>query len=180
MTSRALMTAVQLNVFSCVSEGIHNIVEIAKAMDAHPRGTRMLLDALVAFQFLNQEKYELAPISSQFLVKSSPDYIGAMFEMDALWQSWSGLNEVVKTGQSTRQIETENKASEFFPQLIKSLHAMSILRSRTFADKLLQGKTEELTVIDIACGSAVWSIPVAEKSSKSMSFSRFSQGTGVY
>eukprot|EP00871_Galdieria_phlegrea_P002270 jgi/Galph1/3043/GphlegSOOS_G1743.1 len=143
MTSRTLMTAVQFSLFTCISEGNHTATEIAKAMDASPRGTRMLLDALVALD---------------------PDYIGAMFEIDDLWQSWSGLNKVVKTGQPSRQVETENKASEFFPHLIKSLHAMSIRRSGILADKLFKG--QELMVIDIACGSAVWSIPLAEKSSK--------------
>eukprot|EP00871_Galdieria_phlegrea_P002130 jgi/Galph1/2918/GphlegSOOS_G1550.1 len=168
MTSRTLMTAVQLNIFNCVYEGNHTVAQVAKAMDASPRGTRMLLDALVALEFLkkSQAKYELTPISSQFLVKSSSDYIGAMFEVDDHWQSWSDLNKVVKTGQPSIQVEAESKASEFFPHLIKSLHAMSIRRSRILADKLLEGKKEELTVIDIACGSAVWSIPLAEKSSQ--------------
>ncbi|EME29523.1 O-methyltransferase [Galdieria sulphuraria] len=186
-SSRTLMTAVQLDIFQCISQGNSTVEQVATAINATTRGVRMLLNALVGLQFLKkkEQNYELEPISSRFLVKTSADYIGAMFEIDDLWNTWSHLNQVIKTGHPPRALEQEQKATEFFPHLVKSLHAMSIGRSNRLADILLQDKVNiPLQVLDIACGSGVWSILLAEKSDKVMvtaqDFSKILELTKTY
>jgi len=186
-TSRTLMTAVQLDIFNSISQGNSTVEQVAQNIHATTRGVRMLLDALVALEFLKKKNqiYELTPITATFLVKSSPDYVGAMFEIDDLWNTWSHLNQAIKTGQPPRALEQEEEATEFFPHLIKSLHAMSIGKSNLLADKLLKGKSNiPLQVLDIACGSAVWSIPLAEKSDQvivtAQDFSQVLQSTKTF
>ncbi|GJQ14909.1 hypothetical protein GpartN1_g6700.t1 [Galdieria partita] len=168
-TSRTLMTAIQLSIFTHIAQGNHSVEQVAQAADASPRAVNKLLDALVGMEFLKKDKpnhYELLPCSARFLVKSSPEYVGAMHENDDHWIAWSNLNKVVKTGQPCMTVDQEKKAEEFFPHLVRSLHQMSLGRANRLAEKLLEGKQDvALEVIDIACGSGVWSIPLAEKCS---------------
>lgn len=175
-SARTLMTAVQLGIFTIIAQGNHSAEEITKAVDAaSSRGVVKLLDALVGLEFLKKEKpnyYELVPCSARFLVQSSPEYVGAMHENDDHWNAWSHLNQVIKTGRPWVNVDQANKAEEFFPQLVKSLHPMSLGRASRLADQLLQQQQQNLTescqVLDVACGSAVWSIPLAEKSKNVM------------
>ncbi|GJD09456.1 Acetylserotonin O-methyltransferase [Galdieria sulphuraria] len=168
--ARTLMTAIQLSVFTHIAQGNHSVEQIARAADANSRGISKLLDALVGMEFLKKDKpnhYELLPCSARFLVKSSPEYVGAMHENDDHWIAWSNLNNVIKTGQPCMTVDQEKKAEEFFPHLVKSLHQMSLGKANRLAEKLLEGRQDvALEVIDIACGSGVWSIPLAEKSNK--------------
>src|SRR5947208_1149379 len=85
--ARILSSSVQLNLFSHIAAGKHRVSEIAQAAGAVERGTRMLLDALVSFQLLTKsgDRYELTPISSEFLVRESPNHAGTLMEHDALW-----------------------------------------------------------------------------------------------
>jgi ubiquinone/menaquinone biosynthesis C-methylase UbiE len=164
-TTRVFMTALQLNVFSHIAAGNKLVVEIAEAANSSVRGTRMLLDALVAFQLLMKagDKYELAPLASQYLVRESPDYVGAMWETDGMWDAWTTLPEVVRAGQPRHRVEVQEVAEQFFPILIRSLHVINREPARRTAEALGAGATHQgLKVLDVACGSGVWGIGIAE------------------
>lgn len=160
-----LTTALELSVFSHVAAGRRTAEEIADAAGARPRPMRMLLDALVGMQLLarNPQGYELTPIAAQCLVRESPDYVGDMFVLARLWDSWSHLTETVRTGKPFRPVENQEEAEEFFPQLIRGLHVMNREPARRTAEALGAGNDRHgLRVLDVGCGSGVWSIAVAE------------------
>lgn len=163
--ARALSAGVQLDVFSHIAAGHKSAAEIARAAGASERGMRMLLDMLVAFQILTKsgDRYELTPLAAQYLVRESPDYIGAMMEIDAVWESWGRLVEVIRTGRPVRRIEQKEKAEQFFPILVRSLHIMNREPARRAAAVLGAGVVRRgMRVLDVACGSGVWSIAIAE------------------
>ena len=163
--SRVLMSAVQLQVFSRISAGKRTAAEIAEAAGASERGMRMLLDALVALALLakQNERYELTPLAAEYLVRESPNYMGAMLENDGMWEPWTYLPEVVRTGRPPRRIEAEEVAAEFFPALVAGLHVMSREPARRMAAALAAGTTHRgLRALDVACGSGVWGIAIAE------------------
>lgn len=163
--SRILSVSLQLNLFSHIAQGKHTAAEIAEAAGASERGTRMLLDALVGLQLLGKsgEGYELTPVAENFLVRSSPNYLGSMMENDEIWDAWTNLAEVVRTGKPVHVVEDQAKAEEFFPMLVKSLHIMHTEPARRTAQALGAGTTYNgLRVVDVACGSGVWGISVAE------------------
>jgi ubiquinone/menaquinone biosynthesis C-methylase UbiE len=160
-----LSAALQLDVFSNIAGGNRTTAEITKAAGAQERAMRMLLDALVGLQLLGKsdDSYELTPVSENFLVRSSPTYVGSMMENDHIWNAWSNLTEVVRTGKPALAIEEQAKAEEFFPMLVRSLHIMNSEPARRLASALGAGSTHNgLRVVDIACGSGVWGIAVAE------------------
>lgn len=163
--SRILSSAVQLDIFSHIAAGNHSVNEIAAASGASTRGTAMLLDALASLGLLVKAdgRYELTPVTETFLVRSSPSYAGTMMENDHLWNSWAQLTQVVRTGEPARAVEEQALAEEFFPMLVRSLHVMNTVPARRLAEALGAGTTHRgLSVVDVACGSGIWGIAVAE------------------
>lgn len=163
--SRVLSAGVQLGVFSHIAAGGKSVAEIARAARASERGMRMLLDTLVSCNLLIKRDllYELTPLSSQYLVRESPDYLGFFMENDAIWESWGPLVEVIRTGKPPHRVEKQELAEQFFPILVRTLHILNREPARRMAQVLGAGNTSKrLKVIDIACGSGVWGIAIAE------------------
>ena len=164
--ARVLTTAVQLNVFTHIAEGKKTASAIAEAENASERGLRMLLDCLTALQLLTKQNdvYELTPLATQCLVKTSEDYIGGIWETDNMWDAWGGLTEVVREGKPRHSVETQQIAEIFFPVLVKMLHVTNREPARRTAEALGAGTSHKgLSVLDVACGSGVWGIAFAER-----------------
>lgn len=164
--ARVLAASVRLGLFSHIAGGARTAADVAAAASASARGTRMLLDALVTLGLLMKERdhYALTPPAAQYLVRESPDYVGAVWEGKMFFEPWEHLTEVVRTGRPFRRLETSEAAEQFFPALVRALHVMSVAPARRMAEALGAGAggDEGLRVLDVACGSAVWSIAVAE------------------
>jgi 2-polyprenyl-3-methyl-5-hydroxy-6-metoxy-1,4-benzoquinol methylase len=163
---RALAAGVQLGVFSTLAGGPKTAAAIAGAAGASERGMTMLLDALVALELLGKkgDRYELTADSARYLVRGSPDYAGAMLENDMLWEAWGHLAESVRSGKPWRSANHRELAEKFFPILIRTLHVFNRDMARRLAAALVPHETVRgLRVLDIGCGSAVWSIAIAER-----------------
>ncbi len=167
--SRILASAIDFSVFDRIAAGNHTAREIAEAAGASERGMRMLLDALVGMQILDKsaQKYMLTPVAAQHLLRDSPDYLGDLLNLDRLWESWGRLTETIRTGKPFSPVEHQKQAEEFFPKLIRGLHVMNREPARRIAEILGAGKKHSgLRVLDVACGSGVWSIAIAEADSR--------------
>jgi ubiquinone/menaquinone biosynthesis C-methylase UbiE len=163
--ARVLTTSLQLGVFSHIAAGNQKAEEIARAAGASERGMRYLLDALVGFQLLGKtgDEYELTPLAAQYLVRDKPDYVGAWMESERMFETWSHLTEVVRTGKPPHRLEAQEAAEEFFPTLVRSLHVTNREPARRTAQALGAGTTQRgMKVVDVACGSGVWGIAIAE------------------
>ncbi len=104
VTERVLSASVRLDVFSHIASGNHTVAEIAAAASSSERGMRMLLDALAGFELLTKEdgRYDLTPDAARYLVRSSPEYLGAFLESNLLWEAWGHLADVVREGKPRR------------------------------------------------------------------------------
>jgi len=165
-SSRILSAAVRLDIFSPLASGPKTAAAAAKAVGASERGTRMLLDALTALQLLNKSggEYSLTPAAAQYLVRGSRDYMGAVMADDSLRETWDKLDEAIRTGRPQRRVEGQAAAEKFFPLLIASLHVLNRAPAALTAQALGAGteRRRNLRVLDVACGSGVWGIAVAE------------------
>jgi ubiquinone/menaquinone biosynthesis C-methylase UbiE len=163
--SRVLSAALQLGVFSHISGGRQTVAAVARASGSSERGMRMLLDALIPLGLLTKRGrlYRLSPLAARYLVRKSPDYLGSFFESDGLWDSWRQLTQVIRTGKPAYRVERQELAEQFFPVLVRTLHVLQRDRARA-ATRALDpvGRRKGLRVLDVACGSGVWSIPYAE------------------
>ena len=164
MPSRVLAVGVQLDLFSRLADGLDRVPLLAAALDASERGLRMLLDALTALGLLTKTegRYGLTALARAHLVRSSPDYVGAMLETDDIWNVWGRLAEAVRSGRPVDTVERRERAETFFPMLIRSLHVTNRAPAERLAAALCaDGAPTARVVLDVACGSGIWGIALA-------------------
>jgi SAM-dependent methyltransferase len=165
---RVLSTSLKFDVFSHIAAGKKTAPEIAAAAGTSERGMRMLLNALVGLELLAkcEGSYEVPSDLAPYLVKKNPEYLGAFFATDHLWNSWGHLADAVSEGKPWRSATEPEEAEDFFPVLVRTLHITNSKPAANLAAQLVAGAKSGLRVLDIGCGSAVWSIAIAKADPK--------------
>ncbi|HJU06222.1 MAG TPA: methyltransferase [Nitrospiraceae bacterium] len=101
--SKALLSAVELGVFTELAKGPLTAEELCGRFKLHTRSARDFFDALVALGMLQREgdRYANTPETQQFLDRGKPCYIGGILEMAnaRLYPFWGSLTEALRTGQ---------------------------------------------------------------------------------
>jgi len=162
-----LASALEFKVFNAIEEGAHRIEEIASKIGASPKGSRILLDALTGMKLLEKRdsKYFLTPESETFLVGGEDTYIGdfLLLHKQNHLEVWPQLSKAVKQGSGVREFKSEEEAASFFACLVRGLFVLNYPLGKELA-KILRIAREKkpLRLIDIAAGSAPWSIALAE------------------
>ena len=100
--AKALLSAVELGVFTRLGQGRAGLAELTRDLGLHERGARDFLDALVAMRLLEREDgvYGNAPDADFFLDRAKPGYVGGLLEMAnaRLYPSWGRLTHALRTG----------------------------------------------------------------------------------
>ncbi|HUB32707.1 MAG TPA: methyltransferase [Bryobacteraceae bacterium] len=165
-----LEAAVRHGVFDRLDEGPKTLDEVAAATGASHRGLRAILNALVGFQLLARDgegRYSLLPESAVFLVSGKPTFIGGILKHTSsqLMPIWMQLNEVVARGGPTTGVNQERTGSEFFHEFVEDIFPMSYPAAQNLARALnVADATGPMKVLDLAAGSGVWSIALAQHS----------------
>ncbi len=167
--SLMLEAALRHDLFTHLDAGPKSAPELAAAAGISERGSRMLLDALVSLEFATKAdgRYGLTPESATFLVPGKPSFQGGMFKhiSNHLLPGWLHLAESVRTGKPEKSVNQEGTGAEFFEEFVEDLMPRNYPAAQVLADHLGAGEASEpLTVLDIAAGSGVWSLPFAQKS----------------
>jgi hypothetical protein len=93
--SKALLSAVELGVFTQLARGPLNAESLRARLNLHPRGADDFFDALVALGVLQRKdgQYRNTPESDWFLDRAKPGYIGGVLEMAnaRLYPFWGSL-----------------------------------------------------------------------------------------
>jgi precorrin-6B methylase 2 len=116
-SSKILLTAVKLDLFSFLSDSAKTADEIGSGLHFHPRGLYDFLDALVALRFLNRDGagktagYSNTAETSLFLDKAKPSYVGGILVManNRLYPFWNNLEDALKTGKPQNEVKYGNK-----------------------------------------------------------------------
>jgi len=167
--TRVLTTAIELGVFTSIAHGHTTLETLVNETSCSARGLSMLLNALTALKYLDvtSSGYALSPVSAAFLTRTSPHYIGAyvMHNTGESWSAWAQLSEVVRHAVPARQsVHGEQPNVEFFAQLVQSLHTLSAPAAAVAAQVLGNQTPQQMrTVLDVAAGSAVWSLALARQ-----------------
>lgn len=107
--SQALITAIELDVFSQLSGEFVDIATAEATLGLHPRGSRDFLDALVALGLLDRSSagYRASTAARTYLDRTKPTYVGgyAMMAKHYLMPVWRQLGDAVRTGEP--QVPTE-------------------------------------------------------------------------
>jgi SAM-dependent methyltransferase len=155
--SRVILTANNFGVFDQLTTP-KTAGEIAAAAGADARAMEILLDAVAATGLLKKSgtKYKNTVTAKTFLVKDSPLYQGDMLRhADSLWKSWSGLDEVVKTGLPNRS------AGRDYGSFIRAMHNNAVVRAKRVVSTIdLKGVRRAL---DLGGGPGTYSVELARK-----------------
>jgi SAM-dependent methyltransferase len=161
-----LHAGVESGLFAQLAQGPRRMDELLAAMAASPRGLPALVNALVGLGLVCRQgdRYALAPDTATFLTPDSPAYLGPFFRhICDLVPTWLKLDEAVRTGRPPRQAGAEDGRSEAFGCLAEALFAVNWPGTQILAQHLAPILPATRTILDVAAGSGVWSISLAER-----------------
>ncbi len=166
--SQILFSAIDLDIFTSIARGHDTLEALQKATGLSQRGLRMLLNGLVGIGFLHKlpdESYMLPPDVTKFLVKGTEEYIGGMVHhCKRLYENWELLTDAVRNGQPVGGAQSLAQLETYFAELVKGLYVSNYPTAQKLASLLGIGRTHrQLSILDVAGGSAVWSIAMLEK-----------------
>jgi SAM-dependent methyltransferase len=165
-----ISAAVNNKVFDALQCGAKTVEQLKRETGASARGLRAIMDALVGLELLKkdrQSKYSLTPESQAFLISDKPGALSGFFGsiLPIMTSRWLRLTDIVRDGRPAVAVNQETEGTEFFSQLVETIIPMSYAGAQKLADHLKVAKAkEQVRVIDLAAGSGIWGIAVAQKS----------------
>lgn len=165
-----LEAAVRHRVFDVLDGGPKDLEQMSAATGASQRGLRALMNALVGLDLLAKDKagrYTLTPESDAFLVSTRPGFRGGFFRhvSEQLLPRWLAMNEIVRSGRPAIAVNAEDEGAEFFEHFVEDIFPMSHAPAQVLAEALNLARAERpLSVLDLAAGSGVWGIVLAQQS----------------
>ena len=165
-----ISAAVNNKIFDSLQGGAKTVEQLKKETGADVRGLRAIMDALVGLELLKkdrQSRYSLTPESEAFLISDKPGALAGFFGsiLPVMASRWLRLTDIVRDGQPAVTVNQETEGTEFFSQLVETIIPMSYPAAQKLADHLKVAKAkEQVCVIDLAAGSGIWGIAVAQKS----------------
>jgi len=164
-----LEAAVRLGLFDALDDRPLPMPALAARIGASERGARVLLNALVGLDLLERygDLYALTPESAAYLVTTSPRYQGYMcrFVSGHLIPRWLRLTDVVRTGRPATGVNDEPDGGPYFREFVEAIFPMSYEAAQALAAALgVSAATAPLCVLDLAAGSGVWGVALAEAS----------------
>ncbi len=122
--SRIVLTAFELDIFTVIAEKKMNAETAAAALNLNTAATERLLNALAGLNLLekNEGNYRNTSNSMRFLSKNSPDYLAGLGHANHLWDTWSQLTEVVRTGEAAHSTEINESGEKWLEAFIHAMH----------------------------------------------------------
>jgi hypothetical protein len=165
-----LESAIRHRIFDVLNEGPKTLQEIQAETGVSERGLSAIVNFLVGFDFLAKHgdgRFGLAPESAEFLVSTKPNFQGGMLRhvTSLLLPAWLQINDVVATGKPAVAVNQQGPGSGFFQELVNDIFPLSYSVAQQLAEHLeLPASQEPVSVLDLAAGSGVWGIALAEGS----------------
>jgi ubiquinone/menaquinone biosynthesis C-methylase UbiE len=164
-----LEAAVRLGVFDVLDDRPLELAEIVARTKTSTRGMGALLNGLVGMELVERygEHYVLSEESALYLVTTKPAYQGYMCKHVSrhLLPRWLRLTEVVREGKPSEAVNEQADGGAYFREFVEDIFPMSYEAATALAEALgVEQATAPLSVLDLAAGSGVWSVALAEAS----------------
>jgi C-methyltransferase len=163
-----LRAGVELGVFDALADGPATAEQLAQACQLHPRGARILLDALTAVRLvtLEGEEFRLAPVAADHLVRTAPDYLGGMVKVmasDMEWDALRDLSAAVRSGGTVLDVHAETPGYSYWEDFAAYATKVARPTAEVMAEVLAPWTTglSTLDVLDVACGHGMYGYTMA-------------------
>jgi (2Fe-2S) ferredoxin/precorrin-6B methylase 2 len=166
MESRALLTALDLDVFAAIGSGA-TAGEVAQRISTAPRATEMLLNALVAMGTLAKQQgvYRTTAMSSRYFTDAAGDNARpGLIHLVNLWHRWSNLTDCVRAGTAVGHQEMAKRGDDWTKPFIAAMHRNATERAPLVVRAV--GTSGDERLLDVGGGSAAYSIAFAKANDK--------------
>jgi SAM-dependent methyltransferase len=156
MPSRAVLTALELDIFSAIGQGA-TAAEVAQKIAADPRATEMLLNVLVSLRLLEKSaaQYRNSVTSARFFTSSSRDNARpGLMHMVHMWHRWSTLTDCVHAGASVDRERNSDQVRDFIAAMDRNAKERAAAVVKHVGDGIRR-------MLDLGGGSAAYSIAFA-------------------
>src|SRR5580658_3333280 len=147
----ALKTAIELDVFTAIGQGLSTTAALAQKCQASERGIRTLCDFLVI---------------NGFLEKKSPAYLGSavnFLTLPELMDAFKDLTAIVRNGGSLQgDATTTDPDSPKWVEFARSMAPLQTLAAEGLAELLNADAGEKWKVLDIAAGHGMYGVTIAK------------------
>ncbi|MFN3420575.1 MAG: methyltransferase [Armatimonadota bacterium] len=162
---RVLMAGNKLGIFEALREPL-SAAQVANRCATDPNMTERLLIACCALGIVKREgnKFTLTKLGSDLLLPESPRYIGGILgHYENLWWFWTGLAEVVKTGERdaapSPPDEYANRWHEFWIWAMHGIAANGV--GQWLAENL--DLSDRRLLLDVGGGPGTYSVILCQK-----------------
>ncbi|HNV46028.1 MAG TPA: methyltransferase [Spirochaetota bacterium] len=160
-TSRIILTAFELGVFTAVGTGDADAARVARAVGADERGTDRLMNALCAIGLLEKRggRFFNTPFGAERLVRGAPRYLEGIRHSVNLWDTWHTLTDAVRAGHTVVNGDPACRDPNWFEGFIAAMHQ----RASAQAPRMIECMDLDgvMRAIDIGGGSGAYAIALA-------------------
>jgi hypothetical protein len=161
--SRILLSGFELDIFTNIAESGSTNFQMATSLKLDEHACERLLNALVSLGFIakSDNLFFNTAESFTFLSKKSPEYLGGLMHSNHLWNTWSNLTNVVKTGFSANPSEINVRGEEWLFPFINAMHD----RAKKQAPQQLKNLdlSGVKSILDVGGGSGAYSMEFISK-----------------
>ncbi|HEB90335.1 MAG TPA: hypothetical protein ENI85_12260 [Deltaproteobacteria bacterium] len=165
--SAALMSAVELGLFTAISKGSDTIEDVAETIGIEPLQAERLMTVLCAMELLEREgeSFRNAPDVERFLVEGKPTWAGPwILFAKPDWKKWGRLTEALRTPRDRIRrlgMYDESFTIERARQYHEATYSIGMGAARRFHRQVdLTGRKK---IIDLGGGSGCYCIVAAQK-----------------
>lgn len=168
--SLILEAALHHRVFDVLSNASKTVEQVSDETGASVRGLRAVMNTLVSLELLSKDEeqcYSLTPESNAFLVSTRPGFLGELLHhtIQGLLPQWMKLPEIVQTGKPSLAVNQETTGAAYFETFVPALFPVAYPSAQVLAKVLgLTQIQQPVAVLDLAAGSGVWGIALAQAS----------------
>jgi 2-polyprenyl-3-methyl-5-hydroxy-6-metoxy-1,4-benzoquinol methylase len=165
-----LRTGIRLGVFDCLAEGPAGAADVAERLRVDPRGTLILLNALVAIGLLelDGEAFSLVSGAEEWLVSGSAGSVANLVHVlasDWEWDALKVLDEAVRRGGTVVDEQAETPDFRYWEDFATYATAATGPTANLIADVLAGWMAARPTVdvLDVACGHGLYGYTLAAR-----------------
>jgi C-methyltransferase len=168
--SALLRTGIELGVLARLAEQPATADEVARDLELAPRGSRLLLNALVCIDALEEADgtYRLAPLAAETLDPAREGYLGEMSRILTSrweWEAMGRLPEAVRRGGPVIAEHVDKLDFPYFEEFATHGGAVSEPTAARVAGTIYDwaAQRERLHILDLACGQGVYGFTIAKQ-----------------
>lgn len=141
----------ELGIFECLREGQKTVEQLSETLSLDQRRLKLLLDAVVAIGIIEQYQEDYALSQAARLL--------CQYDNDLGDSQWAGLAEFVR-GSARKEDDLGRYDHDAATQWI---HTAAAMQAAEILDLGGADADENISILDLGCGSGVWSCAMAHR-----------------